>query len=354
MKKRLRGYSAVIGMVALGLVCVFTGTACTQQRDKIEPAATEVFIKHSIENIAIPKIIALAEKSKKLDASIQVLCNDINQLNLKQSQQDWIELNHAFNLALPLMFGIADKIRISWKLNERPTHALVLNAITKGDVAEDMLKDRSVRGFAAVEMLLFGDPAYPVDLKLWSTGQYCKHLLDISNEINTLNSELSQAWSAGYKKQFLDLAPEQALSIIYAEILNTIDSILWQRIWVPAGFFRGDVNIEQLEAWRSAQSLPGLKASIETLAVLITGTKEIPGITALFVTRYPDDAYQINDIMNTILQIVNNIKPPLKDAMLNDIDLIKNLSSEIDNLKDLLVESAKKQSLKIIFEEDGD
>lgn len=339
-------------MVIGGLGIFLSG--CGQQALNIAPASSKQVIEDITERVVLPALEQLSVSTKGLLLSAQELCKQPSSERLTETKSAWVNANLAWRKVRPFLFGPADKLRIRRQLDDWPTHALVLNALLKEQAEASLFGDKSVRGFAAVEMMLYGDQTYPAVSGQWQSDTNCLHIQDVAKEIYQLSTQLHENWLQAYGETFTHMQSQEALSLLFAEMLNTTDALLWQRLGIPANFFRGAVKTEQLEAWRSSQSLQGIIASLNTISIMLTDEAGKSGILSLLIKDHPDQAAKLFSVSSDTLTAAKAIGSPLKIALYQDQDAVEILFDDIQSLKNEILSSAEKLALNVQFEEDGD
>ncbi len=177
------------------------------------------------------------------------------------------------------------ELELEKRIGTSPPNRVVLDTASAADDMQDLLRSYDVRGYAALEHLLFKAD------DLSAVARRCAHLRDIANEIADLTAESRDAWFDDFEQRFLAagdgdpfLLPGDALSLPFAEALNVTERMLRDRIGHPSGLFDGEVKPDAFEAPISGTSLQGLRATLEGLQSLMVGDGE-NGVSSLIATR---------------------------------------------------------------------
>lgn len=329
-------------------------TACSNQSAlSVDPAKPEQFVETFLQQHSLPKLKGFEQRSADMHQVVDSLCAQPTEDTLNKAQAVWRELNRSWQGAMPLLFGPADKLNVKRKLGYWPTHETVLQVVVARDTADGVRNDPSVRGIAALEMMLFGNEG-DVIASHWRIPQRCDHAQALSNEIHQLATELYSQWEQHYQNDFKALTAQRALSLITAEVLNTVEAILWQRLGMPANFFRGETEIHKAEAWRSQESLAGIRASLNAMHVILRGDVNSIGLVNVVVLDAPEQAKALALAVDHATHVLQPMPPSLKQAMADDLDSVEALFNAIQDTKEQLLAAATAMQLTVQFEEDGD
>jgi predicted lipoprotein len=184
-------------------------------------------------------------------------------------------------------------------------------------------------------------------------SQRCQHALDVSAEIRARTQEWADRWRSGYAEAFKAKPAKESLGSLVAEMLNVTEALLWKRLGVPSGFFRGDVDPQKLEAWRAEQSLPGIRASLATLQQLVGGAEQA-GLAGLIVAAHPGEARDLVKAIDASVRAADAIPISLFEGLDSHASKIEDLYEQVQDFKAALVALAQHLDLAIQAEEDGD
>ncbi len=298
---------------------------------------------------------ALAEMSKTgsgLRHAVEALCGEPSAAGLEGARQAWRDAYGAWRRALPFLFGPADALELQRRLGTWPVNEQVLGAIvTAPDVVIEQ-SDFSIRGYGAVEHLLFA----PTGVEEATTGISCAYLGELTEEIATRVAQAGHAWEQGFAAEFKSagdgapfLTPAEAISLAYAEVLNVTETLLRERIGIPSGFFVDRPRPEYLAAARSGEAVPALEATLAGLRAAIIGDGET-GLTRLVATKdgiverknpglAADIERQFDRISEALAELADKA-PDLRAALRDDPRVLKALYRELQRLQDRLVEAS--------------
>ncbi len=340
---------SLIGVIGYTLLIA----GCSQEPAvDLQPASPQEFVTAALKQIAVPGFEKLAQRSAAFQQSVEALCTTPGDSQLAAARDSWRGLSASWRSQRPLMFGPARDMNVRRSIDHWPPNDVVAHAAIQPGAEIYTREERSARGFAAAEFLLFGDTRYPVGVAQWHEPGRCTHMRDINAEIARLSTEILRRWNRDFADMMIEGDPSAAASLIIAETLNTTEAILWQRLGVPTNFFRGNPKPEQLEAWRSGESLAGIKASLRTIEQLIGGTHGQAGIASLLIATEPDKATSLIEASRLALATADSIPAPLRNALGNGET--EDLFNAVQDLKNELLDTAALLGLSIQFESDGD
>ncbi|MEM7405577.1 MAG: imelysin family protein [Pseudomonadota bacterium] len=323
-------------------------------------AAPPGAVLHSIgTNTAAPRIARTLEAAQSLHSKTSALCESPGVEQLESSRTAWRELYLSWSHQQAVMFGPGREQGLRRHLFSWPTHAMIINAVLEPGVAEDVALNRHVRGLPAVEFMLFGDQKMPVEAGMFEHAGRCAHLDDIMSEVVKRIGAHADVWTNGFGDGFVAKnSPDSEvsrLSMLLAEALNTVDDILWQRLGGPAGLYGGIVQTEDLDAWRSGETLAGLEASLVTINDIVSGAgPEQPGIANLLANRNSDAASDLVRSTRDAVAIAREIEGPLAGAILDRPGTVKDLYAAVQDVQNYLIVTSEQLELAVEFEKDGD
>jgi len=222
-----------------------------------------------------PGLAKAAAASQELAESARSLCKQKNDEALKQPRLAWKQAYLAWRTAQPMMLQ-GKEYKAEQLLEHWPANEAVMNGATASKELTHLLANPDVRGFAGAEYLLFA----PAGVDEATTAGRCDHLQSVVAEIADQAATNQLQWrrqapafvAAGDGTPYL--LPGDALSLVFARMLNVAERLLRDRICAPSGFFEGKAKTELLEAWRSDASRQSFQASIDGLRRLLLGNGE--------------------------------------------------------------------------------
>lgn len=332
-----------------GLVAVFIGAMSTPVALAAQPQ-TESELLVVLAGKGIEPGLAKAEAtSHELAEAARSLCEQKEEAALKKAQMAWRQSYLAWRMAQPLLLqGKASKAE--QLLEHWPANEAVLNGATSSKDLAKLLTAADVRGFAGAEYLLFA----PAGVAEATTQGRCDHLQDVVAEIADQARANQRSWqqeapafvAAGDGKPYL--LPGDALSVVFARMLNVSERLLRDRLNAPSGFFEGTAKAELLEAWRSDTSRQSFQASIDGLRRLMLG--EGDGAIATLVAvkdgliskKNPHLAEEIRSQFDRIDQQIAALKDGqlLHKELQKDAKVLKPLYKSIEQLQKLIIEAS--------------
>ena len=301
----------------------------------------------------------VAEKAEILQKNAQILCENKNKKSLEKAQNSWKAAYFSWRAASPYLVGPADELKLDYKLGGWKSNDTIMEAVTSSNEYDYLRDNIEMRGYAAAEYILF----VPQDATAVTTTERCSHLIDVTEEIADLTKKAKEKWDNNFKEGFITagnglpyMVPGDALSLVVAEILNTTEVLLRDRIGLPSNFFNGEAHPELLEAWHSKSSLNAIKAAFNGLKTSLNGDANA-SITQLIATRdglthkkNPALAKNIEKHLEKIQKILNNLSnegPNLHSAIANDPATLKKLYKQLQKLQENLEQTVLALELDI-------
>ena len=298
------------------------------------------------ENGISKAITRMAETGGELAAAAEQFCCQKDAPGLEKARQAWKNAYVAWSGAAPFRFGPVKDLQLYkriglWRAND----TIFKGATTSPDLA-DMLKAPEVRGYAGAEYILFGsaDPGAEIA---------CSHLVDVTSEIAALTARASQAWEE-HKEGFINagdgmpfMMESEAMSPVAAEILNSTEFLLRDRIGVPSNFFTGEAKPETLEAWHSGTTGEGMQATVSALKTALDGGAPASMVELLATKdglvkkKNPELARAIRkdlDKVEKTLARINGRNVPVFDQVKKSSSTMKKLYKRLQKLEEKLIE----------------
>lgn len=355
---------ALTGLVWLMLAGTLATTGCSGPATSVAPAEPPAVLAAFVTQGAVPAMIRLAGEAEALDEAVRRLCSQSTEVDLDTARAAWRAAYLAWRAAAPYLFGPADEVTMKRRLGSWPVNEIVLDHVVASDEFSHMRGADDVRGYAAVEFLLF----LPVDAASATADQRCPHLTDVSREIRELTAGVSRRWTGDYGTAFAGAGTpdspvarqKDALALIFAEGLNVTERLLWDRIGVPSGFFRGSgsLKLEVLEAPHAGLAREGLRETLEALQRLVAGMDGRPGLAALIATLEPARASDM--VARTELALAalapdgTEATESLSATLRRRPSRLKGLYRQIQALQDQLAATGETLQLPIQVHQDGD
>jgi len=326
----------------------------------ISDAAALTTNSQVLENMAVQGIDAhwddAIATARDLDAAVKQLCLAQTSESLTTARLAWEKAWLAWNRALPYLIEpashVADRIG-------KPSNSTVLKAVVESDEFAGMRQGIDVRGYAAVEYLLFA-PQISQDAV---ADERCLHLTDITAEITARLTRAKNRWDRDYRGGFLNagdgrpyLNANDALSQVVAQTMNIIEDTVRERIGFPTNFNDGPAKPALLDAPYSKISLEGLQAIADGVASVMTGDGT-NGLLTLLATRdgiaHKKDPGLAKDIRRQLervdksLQKLRDKKEPLFIVIKNKPSALKKVYKEMSRLEDMIADAAMTLELDV-------
>jgi hypothetical protein len=290
-----------------------------------------------------------ASTSRELAESARRLCEQKDGEGLKKAQLAWKAAYLAWRAAQPMMLQ-SKEYKAEQLLEHWPANEAVLNGATGSKDLAHLLANNDVRGFSGAEFLLFA----PAGVAEATSQGRCDHLLSVVAEIADQATANQLRWlqdapafvAAGDGKPYL--LPGDALSLVFARMLNVTERLLRDRLNAPSGFFEGAAKAQLLEAWRSGTSRQSLQATMNGLRQLLIGG-DGGAITALVAVKdglVSKKNPQLADDIRSQLTDIDKLIAGLNDGNLlykelqKDDKVLQPLYKSIEKLQKQIIESS--------------
>ncbi|MEI6891125.1 MAG: imelysin family protein [Pontiella sp.] len=245
----------------------------------VQPTESEVLAAW-VNQSAMPSLNRVVATAEQMNGAIERLCESPTSETLQQAQSAWVEAYLAWRHAEPFLVGPA--AAMDRQIGNGPVNRIVLDAAVDSEELAYMLKDSDVRGYAALEHLLFA----PQQVAAVTTPGRSAHLVDLSAEIYTLSVRAKEQVEGDFYRDVIAagngdpyLVPAEALSLVFGEVLNVTERIMRNRIGEPSGYFRGPTQPLSVEAWESGAAQEGLRTAVAGLRLALWGAGEASIIT---------------------------------------------------------------------------
>ncbi|WP_041446756.1 hypothetical protein [Thiocystis violascens] len=148
--------------------------------------------------------------------------------------------------------------------------------------------------------------------------------------------------------------------MIFAEGLNVTERLLWERIGVPSGFFRGEssLKLEMIEAPHAGIARAGLRETLESLHRLAAGAEGQPGLAALIAGLEPERAA---DMISRGERALAELEPDTAEAaetlsatLHREPSRLKGVYRQVQALQDQIAGTGETLALPIQTHQDGD
>lgn len=283
-----------------------------------------------------------------LDSATTLLCEKKDATSLKHARSAWKDAYMAWRRAAPYLIEPADTLE---RYLGQSTNDIVLKGVVELDNLADMRKGTDVRGYAGVEYLLF----VPENATLATADLRCQHLTEIITEIVSRTTAAQTRWNTEFREGFVSagdglpyMVPGDALSLVVAEILNALETVLRDSLLFPSNLFKGEAKPELLEAWHSKSTLDALQAFVDGISSALIGDSE-NSLVELIATKDglthkkdPALAKKIRKQLTKIQKSIDKLKK--KDVEIyirlkNDSKTLKRVYKDLRKLQDKVAEA---------------
>lgn len=340
---------------ALALALAFALSACSGSGEAPtgDPPSDRAVLAVLVDAGVTPALTDMAETADGLQRSVERLCDRSSAADLDAARQAWREAYRAWREAVPFLYGPAKRLEVRRHLETWPVNEPVLDAsATTPDVSADP-NDRTIRGYGAVEYLLFtaGDATEA------SAPLRCAYLRELTGEIATRRTgQVRAAWAEAFRSEFVSagdgepfLTEAEALSLAYAQLLNVTEDVLRDRIGVASGFFVEPPRPEYLAAWRSGETVPAFQTTLAGLREALEADGEA-SLTRLVATRDgvveakdPQLAQAIGQQLDRITATLDRLAaetPDLHGTIQEEHQVLRPLYQRLQSLQEQLVEAS--------------
>lgn len=252
-------------LLSIGLIAVCFLLSCSKGTDPIieDEFERKVFLENYADSFIIPGFQNLSTQTTLLNSTINAL--SINS-DLSSAKSNWKTAYEAFLKVTLFNLGPAEEQVLTKSLVEEvatfPINTQSLNsAITAGTYNVNSAA-RDLRGFLALEYLLFSDDGHGSD-------DWLAAAKNIANDIDERTAEVNSAW-AGYRETFVNndgTSAGSSTSAIYNEFLKSFEALKNFKLGLPLGLRPGQTEAlpGNVESPYSGNNLFFLKAHFQTL-----------------------------------------------------------------------------------------
>ena len=350
MNEKYKRNRPFLGSLLLCMLAILSG--CDSGRkgaSSIQPTESEV-IAAWVTLGGQPCLTQVANTANRMDAKVQELCENPSMETWLQAQEAWRAAYLSWRQAEPFLFGPAGTM--NRYIGTWPVNGVVLDAAVGSKELDHMLNNTDVRGYAAVEHMLFA----PVDAAAATTEERCVHLLSLSEEISRLSADTLHQWKNEIAPAFIAagngapyLVPADALSVAFRELLNVTERMQRNRIGEPSGYFQGSARPEYLEAWLSQAAQDGFRASQEGIRralssggnysfIMLIATKD--GLVEHRAPQLAADLVKQLDQIDKAIADLGGDDVRLEAELKHNPSKLKRLYKHYQKLQDQLVEAA--------------
>ena len=368
MKKKL---FKIFLLLLIASISLFSLPGCNEENDQVRDKkfdnVTEQNVSHYIaDHIYEPSIFAVEESVLLLNESIIEFCKPQTKDHLMDAlllaQKRWKESIVLWRESRSYQISPIKSLYVYRQIDQLPINTTVIDAVLKDPSLHPGEEERTIFGFGSIEYLLFADNNSQMALSRFEEKSNCLLLKEMVIDLTENIIKIKKYWNQdpdGAKHQFKEvtgkfyLDQKEVTTNIVAQMLNSLEMIVWHKIGLPANFFRGDPDFKKLDAWRSQYSLNNIKAIF--LGVdKVYGDINTMGLYHLIYVKDKNLANRISDHFDHINSLFNKLTLPIEKNYDNPPDEFEAIFHELQELQNDLTEMAKLLDLKLVFEEDGD
>jgi uncharacterized protein len=272
----IRKAIGVLSALVIFAIPFSTFVACDSNKD----TGSEVFDRESMlinfaDNLIIPAFSELKSKTDILHTAAAAFSNDPSANNLAVVQESWTAAYLSWQYANSYNFGPAGEEGVKKALIQEigtwpASESKIDQAILSGTYDLNDF-NRDARGFLAVEYLIFNiaDDNSSI-LESFNSANRKKYLTDLTTNIKTAVDAVHNAWTTGYRDQFIastGTSVGSSTSMLYNEFIKSYEAIKNYKVGIPSGQRPGQVTTEptKLEAYYSGKSVLIMKANFDSI-----------------------------------------------------------------------------------------
>ncbi|MEM9723708.1 MAG: imelysin family protein [Bacteroidota bacterium] len=299
-----------IGILLAVLISTLGIVSCDDDDETVDPGFDRAAMLESVaNNLIIPNFESLQSSVNDLSSAVNAFVQTTTVENLTATRTAWVQAvkDHQHSSAFgfgpgELLLGPYAEVLGAFPVSEEKVEQNMLNA--DFDLANSF--DRDVRGFYAVEYLIYGNGISDEEIIAGFDQNRKDYLLLITTELKTTFDNIVSKWKTTYLQAFTNsngTAAGSSISLYYNEFVKDYENLKNFKIELPAGltagqdgvdgslveaFYSGisrDLVVEHFEnsknIWfglsRSGQEIIGFEEYLETVeggSELIATTKE--------------------------------------------------------------------------------
>lgn len=343
-------------------------TMCTKN-DTIAIDYKKEIIKSVSDQIILPRINVLLEKTKELEVSLADFSTQTNEKNLINAQNKLTEITKLYAKLYAFNIGDIKDNFINRRINFWPVYNISIEKkITTGSFTKQSIANSgsATKNLPSLNYLLFKFNSTDKVLSDYNnSANRMRFLLTTFEEFKELVQKLNTIWLSknnSFAEKFknnTDKGLNSSFNQLFNGLYNVVDNCKVTKVGKPAGLERSShVNNEIVENYYTGNSKELIYENILAIEELFF-SKDITSISDYIKSVTKNNELntailtKINDIKNII---TNDIKTPLKDAVSDDKENVKKL---YNSLKELLVllHNDVRSTLSIIItgtDNDGD
>ncbi|PWJ58006.1 putative lipoprotein [Dyadobacter jejuensis] len=347
----------------IAMTLVLAACSCSKSEDadpEVESTRAEVIASVGTQ-VILPTIQVFASESQKLNTLAESVATDrLEQANLEELQQNWLQLATAWKkVSLYSMGPIDDDFLESGIYYTSVNTSGIESYIAKSTPVDAALigsLGAAYKGIPAIEYLLFGNnESVEVQLEKYqgaTASQRIQYLKALCADLKIKAADLESKWNSSggnYIKTFTDASGRDinsSLGKLSNKMINMIYTIKDERIGAPNGTRNnGTPQPALVDAPYSDESLALLKAEIEGIQGAFTGDLA-GGTSGLGLDDLLNQvgaqsetgllSTKINSQFDAVYTKIDMIQVPLSRAVTEQSQLVTDLYTEVKKLQVLL------------------
>jgi predicted lipoprotein len=231
-----------MGLFLVALVVVLGFSACEEDSNVATPDFDRKALLESMaNNLIVPNFEALQSSVNDLAAATDAFVNTTSEDNLLALRAAWVDAVNDHQHCSAFGFGPGNLLL--------GPYASVLGVfpVNEGKVEANMLNpdfdlpnsfDRDVRGFYAVEYLIFGKSRSNTDILAGFDQNRKDYLVLIVGELKTTFDNIVNEWKTSYLQEFINsdgTSAGSSISLLYNEFVKDYENLKNFKVELPAG-----------------------------------------------------------------------------------------------------------------------
>jgi len=296
------------------------------------------------ENIILPRLTELQNEVDELNTAVETFSQDLDENSLVQAREAWRNAAEDWQSVSAFGFGPGELTLgpIGQVLGTFPvSEASIESAIDEQDFSLNNFR-RDVRGFYAIEYLLFGPETASTLQEWYQSSQGADRLAYLNAVTENLKSNIDQVvseWNEGYLTSFVESDGTSAGSAT-AQLFNAFSQdyeVLKNfKVGLPAGKRPGQSQPEpeKVEAYYSRMSLQLMEEHFEALVALWEGQDGLGFREYLqTVEGGPELVNATQEQITQVEQAMENLPDlPLSQIIEQNPEAVEELHSELQRL----------------------
>ena len=324
------------------IICVLVLFVSCQSDNKTTYSLQDDFYELYYQQNILPALTNFKAAMEEEVKEIKVFKANINQGSLENIQTKWLHSAEAFSKLNTYSF-VAVKTRF---FHTNIYNFPVNTAIVENNIASQENFDTNYfstastvsKGLATLEYLMYDNQDDTLALtKLQEDTHRVNYLLGVAEAILGQTNSLIAFWEKGYKTEFINAnevgCEENARCVAFNQLINVIDVIRVTKIGKPAGLEKSEsVNVEILEAFRSENSLKLIRASIEEIEYVYSGSSANFSDMVNGISGSEQLSLKIADTFKDVYKNIDGIDTSLFNAISNDDPKVQELYESLFQL----------------------